>query len=104
LGRCLGFETVALSDIIAVDLALCLDSIFTNEMQIEVGHEHSERRSQCWDSSNCKACRILRMKQSRSVFYREEQTGGEIKLEMKDDGRTTPDPMAGHLSLRPAHP
>jgi hypothetical protein len=38
LGRCLEFEIGALSDIIDTDLGLCLDSIFTNEMQIEVGH------------------------------------------------------------------
>jgi hypothetical protein len=44
LGRCLDFEIDALSDIIDVDPGLCLDSIFTNEMQIEVGHEHSEIR------------------------------------------------------------
>jgi hypothetical protein len=43
LGRCLGFEIVTLSDIIDVDLSLCLDSVFTNEMQIEVGCELSER-------------------------------------------------------------
>jgi hypothetical protein len=36
LGRCLGFEIVALSDIITVDLGLCVDSILTNEMQIVV--------------------------------------------------------------------
>jgi hypothetical protein len=41
LERCLGFETVALYDIIDVDLGLCVDSIFSNEMQIKVGHEHS---------------------------------------------------------------
>jgi hypothetical protein len=44
------------------------------------------------------------MKQSRSMFYREEQTGGERRLEMKDDGRTPSAPMAEHLSLRPASP
>jgi hypothetical protein len=43
LGRCLGFEIVTLSDIIVDDLSLCLDSVFTNEMQIEVGRELSER-------------------------------------------------------------
>jgi hypothetical protein len=37
------FETVALSDIIYVYLALCLDSFFTNERQVEVEHEHSEK-------------------------------------------------------------
>jgi hypothetical protein len=42
--------------------------------------------------------------QSRSVFYREEQTGGESKWEMKDDGRTTSAPIAEHLSLRLASP
>jgi hypothetical protein len=62
LGKYLGFEIIALSDIIDVDLGLCLESIFTNEMQIEVGHEHREKRSQCWDSTNCKSCRVLRMK------------------------------------------
>jgi hypothetical protein len=40
----IGSETVAFSD---VDLGLCLDSFFRNEMQIEVGHEYSERRSYC---------------------------------------------------------
>jgi hypothetical protein len=30
-------EDVALLDIIDVDLGLCLDSIFTNEMRIQVG-------------------------------------------------------------------
>jgi hypothetical protein len=53
-------------------------------MQIKVGDENSERRSLSWDSRNCKFCRILRMKQSRSMFYREEQTGGEIKV--RDEG------------------
>jgi hypothetical protein len=75
------FEIVTFSDIIDVDLSLCLDSIFTN---VEVGYVHTEGRSQCWNSTNCNTCWVLRMKQSRSVFYREEQTGGEIKLEMKD--------------------
>jgi hypothetical protein len=43
------------------------------------------------------------MKQSRSVFYREEQSGRE-RSEMKDDGRIPSAPMAEHLSLRPACP
>jgi hypothetical protein len=30
-------QVVALLDIIDVDLGLCLDSIFTNEMRIQVG-------------------------------------------------------------------
>jgi hypothetical protein len=34
-------------DIIDVDLGMYLDSIFISEMQIDVGHEHSERRLQC---------------------------------------------------------
>jgi hypothetical protein len=37
------------------------------------------------------------------MFYREEQTGGERRSEMKDDGRTSA-PIAQHLSLRPASP
>jgi hypothetical protein len=51
-----------------------------------------------------KTHKVLRMNQSRSVFYREEQTGAEIKLEMKGDGRTPSAPIAEHLSLRPASP
>jgi hypothetical protein len=104
LGRCLGFETVAPADIIDVDLGLCVDSIFTNEMQIKIGYEHSERRSLCWESNNCKTCRILRIKWNRSMFCREEQTGVEIKPEMKDDGRTPSAPIAEHHSLRPRGP
>jgi hypothetical protein len=49
-----------------------------------------------------KTCRDFRMRQNRSVFYREEQTGGERSSEMKDDGRTAP--IAEHLSLKPASP
>jgi hypothetical protein len=91
--------TLLFSLTIDVDLGLWLDSIFTNETQVELGHEYSERKSQCWNSTNCKTCRVLRMKQSRSMFYREEQTGGERRSEMKDDGRTPSAPMAEHLSL-----
>jgi hypothetical protein len=98
LGRCFGFEIVSLSDIIDVDLGLCVDSIFINEMQIKVVHEHSESRRLCWEISNCNTCRVLWMKQSRSMFYREEQTGE--RSEMKDDGRTPCAPIAEHLSLR----
>jgi hypothetical protein len=71
------------------------------QMQIKVGHERSERRRLCWDSSTCKTCRVLRMKQSRSMFYREEQT--DKWSEMKDDGRT-PSAHIEHHSLRPASP
>jgi hypothetical protein len=51
-----------------------------------------------------KTCRDFRMRQNRSVFYREEQTGGERRSEMKDEGRTPSAPMAEHLSLRPPSP
>jgi hypothetical protein len=44
------------------------------------------------------------MKQSRSMFYREEQTGGEKRLELKDHRRTPSVPIAEHLSLRPPNP
>jgi hypothetical protein len=44
------------------------------------------------------------MKQSKSIFYREEKTGVERKSEMKDDGRTPSAPIAEHHSLRPANP
>jgi hypothetical protein len=54
LERHFGFEVVALSGIIDIDLGLCLDSIFTNEMQIIVGYEHTKRRARCWDSTNCR--------------------------------------------------
>jgi hypothetical protein len=60
LGKYLGFEAAAPSDIIDVDLAMDLDSIFKNEIHIEVGHEHSERRLQWQDSTNCNACRVLK--------------------------------------------
>jgi hypothetical protein len=63
-------EVFALLDIIDVDLGLCLDSIFRNEMQIEVGHEHNERRLQWQDTTKCKVCRILRMRKGSAVFYR----------------------------------
>jgi hypothetical protein len=43
------------------------------------------------------------MKQSRYMFYREEQTG-EKRLEMKDYVRTPSAPIAEHPSLRPAGP
>jgi hypothetical protein len=38
-------------------------------------------------STNCKACRTLRMRQIRVAFYREEQTGGERRWETREDGR-----------------
>jgi hypothetical protein len=56
----LGFEVAALLDIIDVDLGMDLDSIFKNEIHIDVGHEHSERRLQWQDSTNCNACRVLK--------------------------------------------
>jgi hypothetical protein len=49
-------------NIIDVDLGMDLDSIFTNEIHIEVRHEHRERRLQWQDSTNCKACRFLRIR------------------------------------------
>jgi hypothetical protein len=68
-------------------------------MQTKVVHEHSEKRSLCWDNSNCKTFRFLRMKWSRSMFYREEQAGGERRLAMKDDGKPSA-PIAEHRSLK----
>jgi hypothetical protein len=44
------------------------------------------------------------MKQSRSMFCKEEQIRGERRSEMKDDRSTTSAPIAEHLSLRPASP
>jgi hypothetical protein len=60
-GDMLRIEDVALLDIIDADLGFCLDSIFRNKMQIEVGHEHSERRLQWQDSTKYNACRFLMM-------------------------------------------
>jgi hypothetical protein len=57
---CLEFEILAFSDIIVLDiigLGLCLDCIFTNEMQIEVRHVLRKRTSQCWDKTNWKTVR-----------------------------------------------
>jgi hypothetical protein len=100
----LGFEVAALLDIIDVDLGMDLDSIFKNEIHIEVGHEHSERRLQQQDSTNCKVCRILRMRQSRVMFYREEQKGGERSWETREDARDNICQGTESLSLRPACP
>jgi hypothetical protein len=90
-------------NIIDVDLGMDLDSIFTNEIHIEVRHEHRERRLQWQDSTNCKACRILRMRQSSIVFYKEEQTG-ERMWETREDTRDNFCLGAEVISLRPACP